>query len=57
MGSHHPLFPFILDATVTVLRRAFRCERGSGRLIASYYYQRLVLNGWSHRRTVLAGME
>ena len=45
--------PFILDATVTVLRRAFRCER-IWEAHRQHYYQRLVLNGWSHRRTVLA---
>ena len=45
--------PFILDATMTVLRRAFRCER-IWEAHRQHYYQRLVLNGWSHRRTVLA---
>ncbi|CUS36114.1 UDP-N-acetylmuramyl pentapeptide phosphotransferase/UDP-N-acetylglucosamine-1-phosphate transferase [Candidatus Nitrospira nitrificans] len=44
---------FILDATVTVLRRAFRGER-IWEAHRQHYYQRLVLNGWSHRRTVLA---
>lgn len=45
--------PFILDATVTVLRRALRFEK-IWEAHRQHYYQRLVLNGWSHRRTVLA---
>jgi len=45
--------PFIVDATVTVLRRFFRRER-VWEAPRSHYYQRLVLAGWSHRRTVLA---
>jgi len=45
--------PFILDATVTLVRRALRHEKvwESHR---DHYYQRLVMGGWSHRRTVLA---
>ena len=44
--------PFILDATVTLVRRALRHEKvwESHR---DHYYQRLVVGGWSHRRTVL----
>lgn len=45
--------PFIVDATATLLRRALRGERV---WIAhrTHYYQRLVLVGWGHRKTVLA---
>lgn len=41
--------PFIVDATVTLLRRM---ARGEPFLQAhrTHYYQRLVLGGWSHRR-------
>lgn len=45
--------PFILDATVTVLRRAWRRER-IWEAHREHYYQRLVLSGWSHRQTVMA---
>lgn len=45
--------PFILDATVTLLRRARRGAR-IWEAHREHYYQRLVLNGWSHRRTVMA---
>jgi UDP-N-acetylmuramyl pentapeptide phosphotransferase/UDP-N-acetylglucosamine-1-phosphate transferase len=45
--------PFIMDATVTLIRRAVRRKRiWEGH--REHYYQRLVLSGWSHRRTVLA---
>jgi UDP-N-acetylmuramyl pentapeptide phosphotransferase/UDP-N-acetylglucosamine-1-phosphate transferase len=44
--------PFILDATVTVIRRALRFEK-IWEAHRQHYYQRLVVNGWSHRRTVL----
>lgn len=45
--------PFIVDATVTLIRRAWRRERV---WVAhrSHYYQRLVQAGWGHRRTVVA---
>jgi len=44
--------PFILDATVTVLRRAWQgCRIWEAH--REHYYQRLILSGWSHRRTVL----
>jgi UDP-N-acetylmuramyl pentapeptide phosphotransferase/UDP-N-acetylglucosamine-1-phosphate transferase len=45
--------PFIVDATVTILRRVLRKERI---WIAhrSHFYQRLVLAGWSRRRLALA---
>ena len=45
--------PFILDATVTVLRRAWQRQR-IWEAHRDHYYQRLVLSGWGHRRTVLA---
>lgn len=45
--------PFILDATATVVRRALRGER-VWEAHRVHYYQRLVLSGWGHRRTVLA---
>ena len=44
--------PFVIDASVTVLRRLFRGER-IWRAHRSHYYQRLVLAGWSHRRLAL----
>jgi len=45
--------PFVIDATVTLLRRALRCEK-VWHAHREHYYQRVVLSGWSHRRTVLA---
>ncbi|MDP3597312.1 MAG: glycosyltransferase family 4 protein, partial [Nitrospirota bacterium] len=45
--------PFILDATVTLVRRALRHEK-VWEAHRDHYYQRLVLIGWGHRRTVLA---
>jgi UDP-N-acetylmuramyl pentapeptide phosphotransferase/UDP-N-acetylglucosamine-1-phosphate transferase len=45
--------PFICDATVTLIRRAFRHEK-VWEAHRDHYYQRLVLSGWGHRRTVLA---
>jgi UDP-N-acetylmuramyl pentapeptide phosphotransferase/UDP-N-acetylglucosamine-1-phosphate transferase len=45
--------PFILDATVTLVRRALRHEK-VWEAHRDHYYQRLVVGGWSHRRTVLA---
>ncbi len=45
--------PFILDATITLVWRALRRER-IWEAHREHYYQRLVLSGWSHRRTVLA---
>jgi UDP-N-acetylmuramyl pentapeptide phosphotransferase/UDP-N-acetylglucosamine-1-phosphate transferase len=45
--------PFIVDATVTLLRRM---AGGHAPWIAhrDHYYQRLILSGWSHRKTCLA---
>ena len=45
--------PFILDATVTLARRVLRHEK-VWEAHRDHYYQRLVLSGWGHRRTVLA---
>lgn len=45
--------PFIVDATVTLLRRLAHGER-IWEAHRSHYYQRLVRLGWGHRRTVLA---
>lgn len=44
--------PFVVDATVTLIRRALHGEP-IWRAHRSHYYQRLVQLGWSHRRTVL----
>jgi len=62
MGAQRGLFPlwaawlafspFILDATWTLLRRLGRGER-VWEAHRSHHYQRLVLAGWSHRRTLL----
>ena len=44
--------PFIVDATITLLRRTLK---GHKPWIAhrDNYYQRLILSGWSHRKTAL----
>ena len=44
--------PFIVDASVTLLRRTLQ---GNKPWIAhrDHYYQRLILAGWSHRKTAL----
>lgn len=44
--------PFIVDATWTLLRRMFFGEP-FWRAHRSHNYQRLVLSGWSHRRTLI----
>lgn len=44
--------PFILDATVTLLKRLIRGEV-IWQAHKSHYYQRLVEKGWGHKRTVL----
>ncbi len=44
--------PFVVDATVTILRRLFAGKK-IWQAHRSHYYQRLVLMGWSHQRTVL----
>lgn len=45
--------PFIVDASVTLLGRVVRGER-FWQAHKTHYYQRLVLLGWGHRKTVLA---
>jgi UDP-N-acetylmuramyl pentapeptide phosphotransferase/UDP-N-acetylglucosamine-1-phosphate transferase len=45
--------PFVVDASVTLVRRALRGER-VWQAHRSHYYQRVILLGWSHRRTALA---
>lgn len=45
--------PFIVDASATLLRRAFRREP-VWRAHRTHAYQRLVLSGWSHRRLAVA---
>lgn len=44
--------PFIVDATVTLLRRAWRREK-IWQAHREHYYQRLVRSGWSHRKLAL----
>ncbi|MBF0440174.1 MAG: hypothetical protein HQL93_13790, partial [Magnetococcales bacterium] len=44
--------PFIVDATVTVIKRTLLGEK-FWMPHRSHYYQRLVLSGWSHQKTVL----
>jgi len=44
--------PFIIDATVTLLRRIVQGER-FWKAHRTHYYQRLVLSGWSHRKASL----
>jgi UDP-GlcNAc:undecaprenyl-phosphate GlcNAc-1-phosphate transferase len=41
--------PFVLDATITLARRALRGEK-LWQAHRSHYYQRQVLMGWSHRQ-------
>jgi UDP-N-acetylmuramyl pentapeptide phosphotransferase/UDP-N-acetylglucosamine-1-phosphate transferase len=45
--------PFIVDATLTLARRALRGEK-IWQAHREHYYQRLVQSGWSHRRVALA---
>jgi UDP-N-acetylmuramyl pentapeptide phosphotransferase/UDP-N-acetylglucosamine-1-phosphate transferase len=45
--------PFAVDATLTLLKRAWRGEKLS-RAHRSHYYQRMVQMGWGHRNTALA---
>lgn len=44
--------PFIVDATVTLVRRAVQGER-FWQAHRTHYYQRLVLSGWGHWKSVL----
>ncbi|MBL8520188.1 MAG: glycosyltransferase family 4 protein [Betaproteobacteria bacterium] len=60
LGTLHALWPwwfgpavfsvFIVDATVTLLRRIASGQR-FWQAHRDHYYQRLILAGWSHRRT------
>ena len=45
--------PFILDASVTLLKRAMRGEK-IWHAHREHYYQRLVRMGWSHKKMTLA---
>ena len=45
--------PFVVDATVTLMRRVLRREK-VWQAHRDHYYQRLVRMGWTHRRTALA---
>jgi len=45
--------PFVVDATMTLLRRIAQRER-IWEAHRSHCYQRLILSGWSHRKTALA---
>ena len=45
--------PFLADATVTLIRRAAN-KKPVWRAHREHYYQRLVLAGWGHKKTVLA---
>lgn len=44
--------PFILDATVTLLKRAWKKEK-LGVAHVSHYYQRLIQMNWGHRKVAL----
>ncbi len=44
--------PFVLDATVTLLRRLIRREK-VWQAHREHFYQRLALAGWGHKKTVL----
>lgn len=44
--------PFVVDATLTLLKRALQGEQ-FWLAHRTHYYQRLVLSGWGHRKTVL----
>lgn len=45
--------PFVVDASATLARRALRGEV-IWKAHREHYYQRLILSGWSHRRTALS---
>ena len=44
--------PFIVDATITLLKRIIRKEK-FWQAHRDHYYQRLILMGWSHKKTAL----
>ena len=51
-----PLFvfsPFVVDASVTLIKRILRREK-VWQAHRSHYYQRLIQMGWSHRKTAIA---
>lgn len=53
----YPVFvfsPFIVDASLTLLKRALRRER-IWEAHKQHYYQRLIRMGWGHKKTALAG--
>jgi len=43
--------PFVVDATVTLLKRAWRREK-VWQAHREHFYQRLALTGWGHKKTV-----
>jgi UDP-N-acetylmuramyl pentapeptide phosphotransferase/UDP-N-acetylglucosamine-1-phosphate transferase len=45
--------PFIVDATVTITKRAIQRKK-IWQAHREHYYQRLILSGWSHTRTTVA---
>ena len=45
--------PFIVDATATLVKRALEGKK-VWEAHREHWYQRLVLSGWGHRKTVLA---
>lgn len=45
--------PFVVDATVTLVKRAVRRD-AVWKAHREHYYQRVILCGWSHRRTAVA---
>ena len=45
--------PFVIDATVTLLKRAWR-KQNMVQAHRNHYYQRLVQMGWGHRDTAIA---
>lgn len=45
--------PFVVDATVTLIRRGLRREK-VWQAHREHYYQRLIRMGWSHRKLALA---
>jgi UDP-N-acetylmuramyl pentapeptide phosphotransferase/UDP-N-acetylglucosamine-1-phosphate transferase len=51
-GSILLFSPFVVDATVTLVRRAVKGET-VWQPHRSHFYQRLVRAGWSHRKTAL----
>ncbi len=44
--------PFIVDATVTILKRLLNGEK-IWQAHKSHYYQRLILMGWTHKKTAI----